>query len=174
MNPTTVNTASRLPHPILLCCPEHRLWVPCFIHWTCTGHLFYICNIHVSVLIFQIIPPLPSPTESKTLFFTSVFFCCLAYRIVITVFLNSIYKHSVHFSLVTQSCLTFHDPWTRALQASLSITNSWSLPKLMSIESVMPSNHLFLCHPRLLPPSIFPNIRVFANESALNIRWPKY
>ena len=59
-------------------------------------------------------------------------------------------------------------------QASLSITNSWSLLKLMSIESVMPSNHLILCHPLLLLPSIFPSIRVFSNESALPIRWPKY
>jgi len=65
-------------------------------------------------------------------------------------------------------------PWTAAHQASLSITNSWSLPKLMSIESVMPSNHLILCHPLLLLPSIFPSIRVFSNESALCIRWPKY
>ena len=65
-------------------------------------------------------------------------------------------------------------PWTAALQASLSITNSQSLLKLMSIESVMPSNHLILCHPLLLPPSIFPSIRVFSNESLLHIRWPKY
>ena len=65
-------------------------------------------------------------------------------------------------------------PWTAAGQASLSITNSWSLPKLMSIESVMPSNHLTLCHPLLLLPPIFPSISVFSNESALCIRWPKY
>ena len=65
-------------------------------------------------------------------------------------------------------------PWTAAHQASLSITNSQSLLKLMSIESVMPSNHLILCHPLLLPPSIFPSIRVFSNELALRIRWPKY
>ena len=65
-------------------------------------------------------------------------------------------------------------PWPAAQQASLSITNSWSLPKLMSIESVMPSYHLILCHPLLLPPSIFPSSRVFSNESALCIRWPKY
>ena len=63
---------------------------------------------------------------------------------------------------------------TAARQASLSITNSWSLPKLMSDESVMPSNHLILCHPRLLLPSIFPSIRVFSYVSALRIRWPKY
>ena len=61
-----------------------------------------------------------------------------------------------------------------AHQAFLCITNSQSPPKLMSIESVMPSNHLILCHPLLLPPSIFPSIRVFSNESALRIRWPKY
>ena len=65
-------------------------------------------------------------------------------------------------------------PWTAAHQASLSITNSWSLPKLMSIESVMPSNHLIPCHPLFLQPSIFPSIRVFSNESALRNRWPKY
>ena len=65
-------------------------------------------------------------------------------------------------------------PWIAAHQASLSITNSQSPPKLMSIESVMPSNHLILCHPLLLLPSIFPSIRVFSNESALHIRWPKY
>jgi len=68
----------------------------------------------------------------------------------------------------------FETPWTAALQASQSITNSWSLPKLMSIESVMPSNHLILCRPLLLPPSVFPSIRVFSNESVLYIRWPKY
>ena len=68
----------------------------------------------------------------------------------------------------------FGTPWTVARQASLSITNSRSLLKLMSIESVMPSNRLILCHPLLLPPSIFPSIRVFSNESVLRIRWPKY
>ena len=65
-------------------------------------------------------------------------------------------------------------PWTTAHQASPSITNSWSLLKLISIESVMPSNHLILCHPLVLPPSIFPSIRVFSNESVLCIRWPNY
>ena len=68
----------------------------------------------------------------------------------------------------------FVTPWTAARQASLSITNSRSLLKLMSIESVMPSNHLILCHPLLLLPSVFPNIRVFSKESALCIRWPMY
>ena len=65
-------------------------------------------------------------------------------------------------------------PWIAAYQASLSITNSQSLPKLMSIESVMPSSHLIVCPPLLLPPSTFPSIRVFSNESVLHIRWPKY
>ena len=68
----------------------------------------------------------------------------------------------------------FVTPWTTARQASLSIINSWSPPKLMSIESVMPSNHLILCRPLLLLPSIFPSIRVFSNESTLHMRWPKY
>ena len=68
----------------------------------------------------------------------------------------------------------FAAPWTVAHQASLSITSSWSLLNLMSIDLVMPSNHLILCHPLLLLPSIFPSIRVFSNESALLIRWPKY
>ena len=68
----------------------------------------------------------------------------------------------------------FAIPWTASCQASLSITNSRSLLKLMSIESVMPSNHLILCHPFLLPPSILPSIRGFSNESVLHIRWPKY
>ena len=68
----------------------------------------------------------------------------------------------------------FVTPWTAARQASLSITNSWSLLKLTSIKSVMPSSHLIICHPLLLPPSIPPSIRVFSNKSALRIRWPKY
>ena len=78
-----------------------------------------------------------------------------------------------HFSLVAESCLTLCYPWTTANQASLSITNSRSLLELMSIESVMPSNHLVLCHPLLLL-SIFSSIRVFSNESVLCIRWPMY
>ena len=80
----------------------------------------------------------------------------------------SLYVISVQFSHSVMS------PWTVARQASLSITNSWSLLKLMSIESVMLYNHLILCHPLFLPPSISPSIRVFYNESVLHIRWPKY
>ena len=80
----------------------------------------------------------------------------------------------IQFSSVAQSCPTLYDPMAAAHQASLSIANSWSLLKLMSVESVMPSNHLILCHPLLLLPSVFPSIRVFSNESVLCIRWPKY
>ena len=81
----------------------------------------------------------------------------------------------VFSSVQSLSCVRlFVTPWTAACQASLSITNSWSLPKLMSIESVMPSNHFILCHPLLFPPSIPPSIRIFSNELALCIRWPKY
>ena len=82
----------------------------------------------------------------------------------------------VQFSSVQSlSCVQlFATTWTAAYQASLSITNSQSLLKLISIESVMPSNHLILYHPLLLLPSIFPSIRVFSNESVLHIRWPKY
>ena len=82
----------------------------------------------------------------------------------------------VFFSSVHLLChiQLFATPWTAAHQASLSITNSRSLLKLMSITSVMPSNHHILCHPLLLLPLIFPSIRVFSNESALSIRWPKY
>ena len=77
-------------------------------------------------------------------------------------------------SVQSISCIwLFATPWTAAPQASLSITNSWNLFKLMSIESVMPSNHFILC-PLLLPPLIFPSIKVFSNESVLCIRWPKY
>ena len=78
-------------------------------------------------------------------------------------------------SVQSLSCVQlFATPWTSACQASLSITNSWNLLILMSIKSVMPYNHLIPCHPLFLLPSIFPSIRVFSNESALHIRWPKY
>ena len=102
--------------------------------------------------------------------------------IVLVITFTQCYKHppphssSVQFSSVAQSSVMSDSatPWTASCQPSLSITNSWSLLKLMSIESVMPSNHLILCCPLLLLPSIFPSIRVFSNESALCIRWPKY
>ena len=89
---------------------------------------------------------------------------------------REVWRATSQFSLVLSlSCVRlFETSWTAAHQASLSITNSWSLPKLMSIELMMPSNHLILYHPLLPLPSIFPSIRVFSNESALHIRWPKY
>ena len=82
-------------------------------------------------------------------------------------------QQSIQFSLVAQLCLTLCNPMNHSTPG-LSITNSWNPPKPMSIESVMSSNHLILCHPLLLMPSIFPSIRVFSNESALCIRWTKY
>ena len=81
---------------------------------------------------------------------------------------------SVQFTSVTQSCPTICDPWTAAHQATLSITNSWSLLKLMSTKSVMPFNHLILCRPLLFLPKIFPSIRIVSNKSVLHIRWPEY
>ena len=81
---------------------------------------------------------------------------------------------SVQYSSVTQLCPIFVTPWTAARQAFLLVTNSQSLLKLMSIKSVMPSNHPILCHPLLLLPSIFPSITVFSNESLPHLRWPKY
>ena len=91
-------------------------------------------------------------------------------------FFKAFHFSSHHFSSVQSlSCVQlFATPWTAAHQGSLSITNSQSLPKFMSIESVMPSNHLIFCCPLFLPSSIFPSIRVFSSESVLRIRWPKY
>ena len=86
--------------------------------------------------------------------------------------LYSLHDSSVQFSHCRVQL--FAPPWTAACQASLSITNFQSLLKLMSFESVMPFNHLILCRPLLLPPSIFPSIRIFSNESVLRITWPKY
>ena len=95
---------------------------------------------------------------------------------------SSFYLHGVPFILSSQHSVQFSrlvvsdsaTPWTAAHQASLSITNFRSLLKLMSTESVLPSNHLILCRPLLLLPSIFPSIRLFSDESVLHIRWPKY
>ena len=89
-------------------------------------------------------------------------------------FKHIILEASVQFSSVAQSCPTLCDPKDCSMPGLLSITSSWSLLKLMFIESVRPSHHLILCCPLILPPSIFPSIRVFSNESALHIRWPKY
>ena len=105
---------------------------------------------------------------------TSLWFCFtfLRWLGMLSLFFYFSYTYSVQLSrsIVSDSAT----PWTEARQASLSIINSWSWCKFMSIESVMPSNHLTLCCPLLLPPSIFPSIRVFSNESVIPIRWPKY
>ena len=103
-----------------------------------------------------------------------LYFFYYTFRQIHNNYVMSKLKHvcpSVQFSSVVFDSAT---PWTAARQASLSITNSWSLLKLMSIESMMPSNYLILCHPLFLLPSIFPSIRVFSNESVLRIRCPKY
>ena len=84
------------------------------------------------------------------------------------------WRSDVEIYEINSSVQLFETPWTAACQTSLSITNSQGLLKLMPIELLMPSNHLILCHPLVLPPSIFPSIRVFSNESVLCIKWPKY
>ena len=107
------------------------------------------------------------------------YFCCPKNRLFIRPHLSPLVTTDLSTVSISSvqllSCVQlFATPWTAACQASLSITNSWSLLKLMSFESVMPSNHLILCRPLLLLPSIFPSIRVFSNKSVLYIRWPKY
>ena len=123
------------------------------------------------------------PEVSETLLITLYSLLCSA-SVILTILYSSSPIHSsasLTLLLVLSSSVQslshvwlFVTPWTTACQASLSITNSQSLLKLMSIKSVMPSNHLILCHPLLLLPSIFSSIRVFCNESVLRIRWPKY
>ena len=94
---------------------------------------------------------------------------------LLNLFLMYVTTHLCVSSVLSLSRVQLYHPMNRSTPGlSLSITNSRSLPKLMSIESVMPSNHLILCRPVLLTPSIFPSIRIFSNESALGIRWPKY
>ena len=115
-----------------------------------------------------------SNSSSVSLFLKYIFPSLLA---VILVFVQvNANSYSVQFSSVQSlnRVWLFVTPWAAVHQASLSITNSWSPPKPMSIELMMPSDHLILCRPLLLLPSIFPSIRVFSNESALCIRWPKY
>ena len=106
-----------------------------------------------------------------TLHSFSTFFSCPMLKKMAVSVINTYFPVSVQ--LLSRVRL-FVTPWTAARQASLSITNSQSLLKLMSIESVMPSNHLILCRPLLLLPSVFPSIRVFSKESVLRIRWAKY
>ena len=126
--------------------PLHKI-ASCLIYYACSFHLFLVTRMYAP--------------KSRSL---CQFICWCIWGVR-----NSL---SVQFSQLSHVRL-FVTPWTTARQAFLSITNSWSLPELMSIELVMPSNHLILCCPLLLLPSIFPSIRVFSNESALPIRWPK-
>ena len=109
----------------------------------------------------QIIPPSAPPTES------SVLYVCVSFA--------TLHVGPSFSSVQLLSCVQlFVTPWTAARLASRTITSSQSLLKLISIKSVMPSNHLILCRPLLLPPSIFPSIRIYSNKSVLHIRWPKY
>ena len=100
----------------------------------------------------------------------------IQFKIVPNFSVNFLFTHGLFRSSVQSLSRVplFATPWTAVCQASVSITNSRSLLRLMSIESVMPSNHLILCCPLLLLPSVFPSIRVFSNESVLHIRWPEY
>ena len=113
--------------------------------------------------------------ESFLLFIFPYSFVLLLFCFVF--FYSEVYLSKIGFCSVQFSHSVLSDsvtPWTEACQASLSFSNSWSLLRLTSIASVMPFNHLILCCPLLLLPSLFPNIRVFSNESVLHIRWPKY
>ena len=122
------------------------------------------CPFALAPLLLEI-PSFSSSSHSeRSIFFTNLSQLLSFLRVTTAVSVQFI--HSVVSNSVTQ--------WNAAHQASLSITNSQGLVKLMSIELVIPSNHLILCHPLLLLPSIFPSIRVFSNESSLHIRWPKY
>ena len=132
-------------------------------------------HLQVGAGIFRLVPPV-GVSRPIIFLYCSFYLFFLKNMLHIKNLKNSGYTYmcSFQFSSVTQSCPTLCDPWTATRQASLSITNSRSLPILMSIESVMPSNNLILCHPLLLLPSIPPSIRVFSNGSALHIRWPNY
>ena len=129
----------------------HFLLYISFRYFLCSFHWVYIRHLTVTTIYFNL---------------TSVIYKTSA------VLLSPLFVQFISVQSLSHVQL-FATSWTAACQASLSITNSWSLVKLMSIESVMPSNHLILCRP-LLPPSIFPSIRVFSNESVLCIRWPEY
>ena len=130
-----------------------------------TVKIFYKVNRYSKQLIYT------GSNFNQTAFFTKMY----TLRRTVTLFIHTLFQISVSQSVQSLSPVwLFATPWTTARQASLSITNSRSPLKLMSIESVMPSNHLILHHPLLLPPSIPPSIRVFSNESTLRIRWPMY
>ena len=142
----------------------------------CNVYPCSLCSLHIVTCASEPLPavlplPLPSPPWSllvSALYLWVCFFSLLFMNVLC--FLDS--THTWSISSAAQLFPTLYNPpWTTACQASLSITNSWTLLKLMSVESVMPSNHLI---PLLLPPSIFPSVRVFSSESTLPIRWPKH
>ena len=157
------------PRATLWAVREHQIGAPCVTPQVSGGHLV----LHVVVCVFQC-QSLGSPPLLPQLCLhvcCLCLHCCPAPRFISAIFLDSINMHSVQSLSHVRLFATL---WTAARQASLRITNSKSLLKLMSIESVMPSNHLILCFPLLLLPSVSPSIRVFSNESAFRIRWPKY
>ena len=147
--------------------------------WTCSSRPLTFPAVNTLLYIYTIYPLSKDEYLGGFQFFiikNNDATCILIYNLV---YISSGFcgqKYCTGFSSVQSlSCVRLLvTPWTAAPQASLSITNSRSLLKLMSMESVMPPNHLILCCPLLLPPSIFPSIRVFSNESVLHIRWPKY
>ena len=164
------------PHPIHLGHPSapapNILYDASNLDWRFISHMIiYMFQCHSPISSH----PRPLPQSPKDCSIHLCLFYCLSYRAIVTIFLNSIYMHSVQFSSVQSlsHVWLFATPWIAAHHASLSITNSWSLLKLMSIELVMPSSHLILCRPLLFLPPIPPSIRVFSSESTLCMRWPK-
>ena len=158
------------PSPIPWVVPEHQLWESCFMHPTCTGHLFYIWEYTCFNAILSNHPTLAfSHILQKSVLYICVSFVAMHVGSWLPVFLDSI-SSVQSLSLVR----LFATPRIAARQTSMFITFSRSSLKLMSIELVIPSSHLILCRPLLLLPPIPPSIRVFSNESTLRMRWPKY
>ena len=165
MFPILNPSPTSLPIPSLWVIPVHQPQASCILHRTWTGDSFLIWYYTCFNAILPNHPTLSLSHSPKDCSIDLYLFCCLTYRV------------TIQFSSVQSlgHVRLFATPWIAARQASLSITNSRSLPKLTSIESVMPSSHLILCCPLLLLPPIPPSIRVFSNESVLRIiRWPKY
>ena len=168
--PSLLSLPTTLLHPSPLGLHRALSWAPCVIQQLpILCMVVYICQCH-ALDLYHLLLPLQC---LQVQFLSLCLYSCPANRLINTIFLDSIYNVFSSVQLLSHVWL-FATPWTAACQASLSITNSWSPPKPMSIESVMPSNHLILCYPLLLLPSTPPSIRVFSNESALHVRWPKY